>query len=166
MHCSLFVNVSSCLGHISTSSLLLASTCCPFKLLAIQCSSSCSSFIGLNSGQQRENGTIQTIRQTWVSISLCFHLSLLKSTLPRLHTSTSRSTVHLTHAISSKHSTLSSVPLHHPHRLLIADDFATFFTNKTSSISSQFSAQHMQEIKPTTSIAKTSLFAFCPLTEA
>ncbi len=48
---------------------------------------------------------------------------------------------------------------------LTADYFATFFTNKTSSISSQFSAPHMQEFKPTTSISKTPLFAFCPLTE-
>ncbi len=113
--------------------------------------------IGPNSGQQRENCANQKIRQTGVSISLCFHLSLLKSTLPRLHTSTTRSTAHLTHAISSKHSTLSSPT---PTTSLIADDFATFFTNKTSSISSQFSAPHMQELKPTTSIVKT------PLTEA
>ncbi len=47
--------------------------------------------IGPNLGQQRENGANQNICQTWVSISLCFHLSLLKSTLPRLHTSTTRS---------------------------------------------------------------------------
>ncbi len=49
---------------------------------------------------------------------------------------------------------------------LKADDFATFFTDKTRSISSQFSAPHMQELKPTTSTAKTPFFAFCPLTEA
>ncbi len=30
----------------------------------------------------------------------------------------------------------------------------------------EFSAPHMQELKPTTSTAKTPLFAFCPLTEA
>ncbi len=65
--------------------------------------------IGPNSRQQRENGANQKTRQTWVYISLCFHLSLLKSTLPRLHTLTTRSTAHLTHSISSKHSTLSSV---------------------------------------------------------
>ncbi len=66
--------------------------------------------IAPNSGQQRENGANQKIGQTWVSISLCFHISLLKSILPRLHTSsTTRPTVHLIHAISSKHSTLSSV---------------------------------------------------------
>ncbi len=49
---------------------------------------------------------------------------------------------------------------------LAAYDFAIFFTNKTSSISSQFSAPHMQDLKPTTSIAKTPIFAICPLTEA
>ncbi len=102
--------------------------------------------IGPNSGQQRENGANQKIRQTWVSISLCFHLSLPKSTLPSLHTSTTRSTAHLTHAISSKHSTLSSVPSHW---------LCHFLHKQTSSISSQFSAPQMQELKPTTSIAKT-----------
>ncbi len=102
-----------------------------------------------------ENATNQKIRYTWVSISLYFHLSLLKPTLPRLHTSTTRSTAHLTHAISSKHSTLSAIP---PTTSLTADDFATF--------TSQFSAPHSQELNPTTSIAKTPLFSICPLTEA
>ncbi len=49
---------------------------------------------------------------------------------------------------------------------LTADDFATFFTNKTRSISSQFSAPQTQELKPTTSTDKTPNFSFCPLTEA
>ncbi len=53
-----------------------------------------------------------------------------------------------------------------PTTSLTADDFATFFTNETRSISSQVSAPHMQELKPTTSTAKTPLFAFCPFTEA
>ncbi len=47
-----------------------------------------------------------------------------------------------------------------------ADDFVTFFTDKTRPISSQFSAPHMQELKPTTSTAESPLFTFCPLTEA
>ncbi len=109
--------------------------------------------LGPNSGQQRENGTNQKIRQTWVSISLCFHLSLPKSTLPSLHTSTTRSTVHLTLAISSKHSTLSSVPSHW---------LCHFLHKQTSSISSQFSAPQMQELKPTTSIAKTPPLSSVP----
>ncbi len=70
------------------------------------------------------------------------------------------STARLTHAISSKHSTLSSVTLHH----LLNSQWLCHFIHKTSS--SQFSAPHMQEVKPTTYIAKTSFFAFCPLTEA
>ncbi len=69
--------------------------------------------IGPNSGQQKENGANQKICQTWVSISLCFHLSLLKSTLPNYHISTTRSTALQTHVISSEHLILSSVPLHH-----------------------------------------------------
>ncbi len=124
---------------------------------------------GPNSGQQGENGASQKIRQTWVSISLCFHLSLLKSTLPSLHTSTTRSTANLTHAISSKHLTLSPVPCPPtppPTTSLTADDFATFFTNKTRSISSQVSAPHTQDLKTTTSTAQTPIFSFCPLTEA
>jgi len=49
---------------------------------------------------------------------------------------------------------------------LTADDFATFFTNKTRSISSQFPAPHTQDLKPTTYTDKTPLFSFSPLTEA
>ncbi len=40
------------------------------------------------------------------------------------------------------------------------------FTNKTTTISSQFSAPHTQELKPTTSTDKTPLFSFWRLTEA
>ncbi len=53
-----------------------------------------------------------------------------------------------------------------PTTSLTADDFATLFTNKTRSISSQFPAPQMQELKPTTSTAKTPLFTLCPITEA
>ncbi len=112
-----------------------------------------------NSGQQRENGTNLKIPQTQVSISLCFHHSLLKSILPRPHTSTTRSTAHLTHTSSSKYSTSPSTTTS-----LTTNDSATFFTNKTRSISCQFSAPQTQELKPTTSTAKT--FLFCPLTDA
>ncbi|KAI2644413.1 hypothetical protein H4Q32_028776 [Labeo rohita] len=47
-----------------------------------------------------------------------------------------------------------------------ADDFATFFTDKTPTISSQFLAPHVQELILTTSTANTPLFSFCPLSEA
>ncbi len=74
--------------------------------------------IGPNSERQRENGANQTIRRTWLGISLCSHLSLLKSTLPNPHISTTRSTALQTCVISSEHLILSSVPLHHRPPLL------------------------------------------------
>ncbi|KAI2644586.1 hypothetical protein H4Q32_029594 [Labeo rohita] len=62
------------------------------------------------------------------------------------------------HVTSSKHLLLcpSTPP---PTSSKTADDFATFFTDKTTTISSQFSAPHVQELIPTTS-------TFCPLSEA
>ncbi|KAI2657279.1 hypothetical protein H4Q32_030279 [Labeo rohita] len=44
--------------------------------------------------------------------------------------------------------------------------YYSFFTNKTTTISSQFLAPHVQELIPTTSTANTPLFSFCPLSEA
>ncbi|CAM4575233.1 unnamed protein product [Leuciscus chuanchicus] len=52
-----------------------------------------------------------------------------------------------------------------PASSLTADDFATFFTNKTTAISSQFSAPHTQEPRPTPSTANTPLSSFSSLTE-
>ncbi len=52
-----------------------------------------------------------------------------------------------------------------PTTSITADDFATFFTDKTRSISSQFSPPHTQDLQPTTSTAKTPIFSFCPLTK-
>ncbi len=49
---------------------------------------------------------------------------------------------------------------------ITADDFATFFTNKTKTISSQFSPALTQDPQPTRSTAQTPIFSFCPLTEA
>ncbi len=40
------------------------------------------------------------------------------------------------------------------------------FTEKTRTISSQFSPPHTQVLQPTTSTAQTPIFSFCPLTEA
>ncbi len=42
----------------------------------------------------------------------------------------------------------------------------TFFTDKTKTISSQFSASLTQDLQPTRSTAQTPIFSFCPLTEA
>ncbi len=53
-----------------------------------------------------------------------------------------------------------------PPTSLKANNFVTFFTNKTSSISNQFPAPHTQDLKPTTSTDETHLFSFCHLTEA
>ncbi len=41
-----------------------------------------------------------------------------------------------------------------------------FFTDKTRTISNQFSPPHTQDLQPTTSTAQTPIFSFCPLTEA
>ncbi len=123
--------------------------------------------IGPDSERQRENGANQTICRTWVGISCCFHLSPLKFTLPHPHISITRSTALQTCIISSKHFILSSVPLHHlPPLLQQLMTFATFFTDKTRTINSQFSPPHTHDLQPTTSTAKTPKFSFCPLTEA
>ncbi len=53
-----------------------------------------------------------------------------------------------------------------PTTSITADDFATFSTDKTRTISSQFSPPHTQDLQPTTSTAQTPIFSFCPLTEA
>ncbi len=53
-----------------------------------------------------------------------------------------------------------------PTTSITADDFATFFTDKTRTISSQFSPSLTQDLHPTRSTAQTPIFSFCPLTEA
>ncbi len=53
-----------------------------------------------------------------------------------------------------------------PTSSITADDFATFFTNKTKTISSQFSPPLTQDPQPTRSTDQTPIFSFCPLTEA
>ncbi len=53
-----------------------------------------------------------------------------------------------------------------PTTSIIADDFATSFTEKTRTIISQFSPPLTQDLQPTTSTAQTPIFSFCPLTEA
>ncbi len=53
-----------------------------------------------------------------------------------------------------------------PTTSITADDFATFFTNKTKTISSQFSPPLIQNPQSTRSTAQTPTFSFCPLTEA
>ncbi len=57
-------------------------------------------------------------------------------------------------------------PSQPPTTSITADDFATFFTDKTRTISSQFSPPHTQSLQPTTSTVQPPIFSFCPLTEA
>ncbi len=97
-------------------------------------------------------------------------LSPLKSTLPNRHISITRSTMLQICVISLEHLILSfnltfSPPSPPPTTSITADDFATFFTNKTKTISSQFPPPLTQEPQPTRSTAQTPIFSFCPLTE-
>jgi len=116
---------------------------------------------GPSSKQLKENGSNQKIQLTSVSINLCCRFTLQKS-----HIFT-RSTALLTHAHFSKHLILSSTPLHN---LLLtisltADDFAYYFTYKTTTISSQFSASHIQELKPATLTDKNLLSSLSSLSD-
>ncbi|KAG1929291.1 hypothetical protein F2P79_023064 [Pimephales promelas] len=52
-----------------------------------------------------------------------------------------------------------------PTSSLTADDFANFFTNKTTTISSQFSASRTQEPRQPSPPANNPLFSFTPLTK-
>ncbi len=52
-----------------------------------------------------------------------------------------------------------------PTTSITADDFAIFLTDKTKTISSQFSPPLTQDLQPTRSTAQTPIFSFCPLTE-
>ncbi len=53
-----------------------------------------------------------------------------------------------------------------PTTSITADDFSTFFTDKTKTISIRFSPSLTQDLQPTRSTAQTPIFSFCPLTEA
>ncbi len=99
---TLFSTLTSCLDHI-----------CP---LSSRPARAAPSNPWLSDVLHEHRSKLRAAERKWhksndpsVSLSLCFHLSLLKSILPRSHISTTRSTAHLTHAISSKHSNLSSV---------------------------------------------------------
>jgi len=53
-----------------------------------------------------------------------------------------------------------------PTTSITANDFATFFTDKTKTISSQCSPPLTQDLQPTRSTAQNPIFSFCPFTEA
>ncbi len=77
-----------------------------------------------------------------------------------------RSTVLQTRNLIRTFNYLFCPPPPPPTTSITADDFATFFTDKTKTISSQFSPPHTQDLQPTRSTAQTPIFSFCPLTEA
>ncbi|KAI2650823.1 C2 domain-containing protein 3 [Labeo rohita] len=85
--------------------------------------------------------------------------SLLSSFSAQVHTAKSLN-------LFKTFNSLLCPPTPPPTTSITADDFATFFTNKTTTISSQFSAPHIQELIQKTSTANTPLFSFCPLAEA
>ncbi len=70
------------------------------------------------------------------------------------------------YVISSEHLIFSFVLLHHLPLLSQLMTLPLFFTDKTRTISSQFSPPLTQDIQQTTSTAQTHIFSFCPLTEA
>ncbi len=53
-----------------------------------------------------------------------------------------------------------------PTTSITADDFATFFTDKTRTISNQFSPPHTQDLQPTTSTAQTTILQHVLLTQS
>ncbi len=120
--------------------------------------------IGPNSERQRENGANQT--------DLTRYQSLLSSFSTEVHTAKSS---HFHNKINSApdmrnlfrtFNSLLCPPPPPPTTSITADDFATFFTDKTRTIGNQFSPPHTQDLQPTTSTAQTPIFSFCPLTEA
>ncbi len=118
--------------------------------------------IALNSGLQRGNGAIQKTLPTLVCISHSFLPSLQMSPLLKRHTTTSKLTTVLTLAHSSKLSLLCPPPPP-PSSTLTADDFAIFFTNKTKTISDQFTIPQTDDNFITTNTH--SLSSFSPLSE-
>ncbi len=123
--------------------------------------------IGPNSEWQRENGANQTIRRT-----LTRYQSLLSSFSTEVHTAKSshfHNKINRAPDMRNLFRTFNSLlcpPPPPPTTSITADDFATFFTDKTRTISNQFSPPHTQDLQPTTSTAQTPIFSFCPLTEA
>ncbi|KAL0146873.1 hypothetical protein M9458_057812, partial [Cirrhinus mrigala] len=131
----------------------------------------------------------------WLSSVLCEHRSKLRAAERKWHKSKDQSDLSMYQSLHSSFSaqvhtakpsyfhnkinnapdtcclfkTFSSLlcpPKPPPTTSITAGDFTTFFTDKTTTISSQFSAPHVQELIQTTSTANSPLFSFCPLSEA
>ncbi len=123
--------------------------------------------IGPDSERQRENGENQNDPS-----DPSMYQSLLSSFSVEVHTAKSS---HFHNKINSApdmrnlfrtFNYLLCPPSPPPTTSITADDFATFFTDKTKTISSQFSPPLTQDPKPTRSTAQTPIFSFCPFTEA
>ncbi len=105
-------------------------------------------------------------------LDLSKYKSLLSSFSAEVHTAKSSyfhnkiNSAPDTHYLFRTFNSLLCPPPPPPTTSIIADDFATFFTEKTRTISSQFSPPHTEDLQPTTSTAQTPIFSFCPLTEA
>ncbi len=116
--------------------------------------------IGPDSKRQRENGK-----------NLSMYQSLLSSFSAEVHTAKSSHFHKINSAPDMRNlfrtfNSLLCPPPPPPTTSITADDFATFFTDKTKTISSQFSPSLTQDLQPTRSTAQTPIFSFCPLTEA
>ncbi len=122
--------------------------------------------IGPNSERQRENGANQMIRRTWLGISLCFRLSLLKSTLPK--SSHFHNKINSAPDMRDLFRTFNSLlcpPPPPPTTSITADDFATFSPTKLEqSVTSSQLHTHRTSNQPHP-LLKTPIFSFCPLTE-
>ncbi len=97
--------------------------------------------------------------------------SLLSSFSTEVHTAKSSHFNKINSApdMSNRFRTFNSLlcpPPPPPTTSITADDFATFLTDKSKTISSQFSPSLTQHLQPTRSTAQTPIFSFCPLTEA
>ncbi len=92
------------------------------------------------------------------------HLSPLKSTLPHFHNKIN-SAPDMRNLFRTFNYLLCPPPPP-PTTSITADEYATFFTDKTKKISSQFSPPLTQDLQPTRSTAQTPIFSFCPLAEA
>ncbi len=98
--------------------------------------------------------------------------SLLSSFSIEVHTATSshfHNKINSAPDMSNLFRTFNSLlcpPSPPPTTSITAEDFATFFTDKTRTINNQFSPLHTQDPQPTRSTAQTPIFSFCPLTEA
>uniref|UniRef100_A0A9J7WWP6 Reverse transcriptase domain-containing protein n=1 Tax=Cyprinus carpio carpio TaxID=630221 RepID=A0A9J7WWP6_CYPCA len=120
--------------------------------------------IALNSGLQRGNGLNQETLPTSVCISLSSPPSLQTSSLLKHHITTTRLTTVVTLGHSSKPSLLFLIRLHLLlNRLLQLMTLQFFFTNKTRTISDQFSTPQTEDNFTTTNAHSFS--SFSPLSE-